>query len=399
MPNSVLFKVFALRAASEAGAALSSIEPGEWSHAVDEALLHQCAPMFREHLRELGLLNSLPVEVQEQLAQLTRYTAMSNLQGVHQLHELMARLNGQAPLIILKGACLARTSYRDISLRSMRDLDVLSRSENMASVGQVLRDLGYEQDRRFEETWADLHQEPTFLKDEALPVELHRSLLDKNTVFDIDYDGMWSRAVPVDDIPGLFYMAPEDQLAHVCIHAGYSHELDIGLYAFLDIAAMAQMPAFNWALFLERTVQWKATRCVFLTLRMAEILVGAEVPVEVMAALKPADFSDIVLKRGLDAVQHKLAEGHVPASLFTQLIINLFDRERLQKLPGKIKRRFLLKPEDRQTWKGTPGQTTWYGQLEPLIKGMFELVQSSAKREQLRARLNGARLRRWMESA
>ena len=117
-----------------------------------------------------------------------------------------------------------------------------------------------------------------------------------------------------------------------------------------------------------------------------------------MTALRPADFSDDVLNRALDAVHHKLVEGYVPASLFTQLIVTIFDHERLQKLPGKIKRRFLLRRAERQTWKDSPHQPSWYGQLEPLVKGIIDLAVSRTKRDQLRARLNGTRLRRWMES-
>ena len=399
MPDQAFFKVFATDASAASGlqGAFANMDPSAWNRAVDAAVLHQCAPLYRERLSELGLLHCLPGEAQDRLTQIARETALSNLQGLHQLHELMALLQQRAPLLVLKGGYLARACYRDISLRPMRDLDVLARPGDVAMISEVIRGLGYEQDRRFEEAWSQLHQEPAFMKRGALPVELHRSLLDNETVFGIDYDGLWARAVPAKDIPGLLYMAPEDQLVHLCLHAGYCNGLDIGLYAFNDIAMMAAASGLSWPLLVERAQEWRAGRCVFLTLRMAQVLVGATVPAEVTAALRPADFSADVLDRAVASVQHKLAEGYVPASLLAHFVVMICDRERRRALPAKVKRYLLLKREERQTWKDSPYEANWYRQLEPLLKGALGLVTSRAQRDQFRARLNGARLRRWME--
>jgi hypothetical protein len=128
----VLFRVFGSDTSAQ-DVATESLDPAVWPVTVTSAVLHQCAPMFRERLRERHLLHELPQNVQAQLTQLTRETAARNLRGTHQLQELTARLSGRSPLIALKGACLARTCYRDVSLRPMLDLDVLAKEADLAA--------------------------------------------------------------------------------------------------------------------------------------------------------------------------------------------------------------------------------------------------------------------------
>jgi hypothetical protein len=109
----VLFRVFGSDTSARS-VATESLDPAVWP-VVSSAVLHQCAPMLRERLRERHLLDELPQDVQAQLTQLTRETAARNLRGAHQLQELTARLHGLSPRIALKGACLAPTWYGQIA--------------------------------------------------------------------------------------------------------------------------------------------------------------------------------------------------------------------------------------------------------------------------------------------
>src|SRR6185437_10152490 len=99
MSDSIFFKVFASGAAGENPAVFANAGDADWTHAVDQAVLHQCVPLFRQYLRDVDALRLLPEVAREQLEYLTRYSGITNLQGLHQLHELMARLNGEIPLI------------------------------------------------------------------------------------------------------------------------------------------------------------------------------------------------------------------------------------------------------------------------------------------------------------
>jgi hypothetical protein len=351
--------------------------------------------MFRERLRERHLLDELPQKVQAQLTQLTRETAARNLRGTYQLQELAARLSGLSPLIALKGACLVHTCYRDVSLRPMVDLDVLAKESDLAAVREALRSLGYEQSPRAQPA-AHAHHEAPYVRRGLLNIELHRSLLGDPDPFSIDPEGLWARAVPAAGRPGLFYLCQEDQLLHVCLHAGYHHQLNIGLYAFIDIAASVRSPDLDWQRVIGRARQWKAERCLFLMLEMARTLVGAEVPREVLNELRPGDFADDIARMALSAVYNKRANGYEPNAFLSQMITHLVMEGGWRSIPGQIRRRLLRRPEMRTRWPNSAHAPTWYGQLAPLVSGLLGLAARRPDREHLLGRLNGARARRWM---
>jgi hypothetical protein len=393
-PAAVLFRVFGPDTFAQ-GVATESLDPSVWPVTVSSAVLHQCAPMFRERLRERHLLDELPQNVQAQLTQLTRETAARNLRGMHQLQELTARLNGRSPLIALKGACLARTCYRDVSLRPMLDLDVLARESDLPAVREALRCLGYEQSPRAQGI-PHTHHEAPYVKRGLLNIELHRSLLCQPDPFCIDPEGLWARAAPAAGTPGLLYLCQEDQLLHVCLHAGYHHQLNIGLYAFIDIAASVRSQGLDWQRVIGRARQWKAERCLFLMLEMARTLVGAEVPREVLNELRPGDFADDIVRMALSAVYNKRSNGYEPNAFLSQIIIHLVMEGGWRSLPGQIRRRLLRRPEMRTRWPNAAHTPTWYGQFAPLVSGLVGLAARRPDRQHLMGRLNGVRVSRWM---
>lgn len=374
----------------------AGLEEAAWHAAAGCAQVHQCVPMFHERLRELGLLDLLPDQVREQLEQALRLTAARNLRGAFQLRELTARLDGRAPLIALKGASLVRTCYRDMSLRPMIDLDVLARDSDLDAAREALKHLGYGQSPRADPSLCSNH-DVAYVKSGMYCIELHRSLLGPSEPFTIDPEGLWSRAIPSRDTPGLFHLSLEDLLVHVCLHAGYHHQLDIGLYAFIDIALIAGSPDLDWQRTLERAHQWRAERCVFLMLQLARTLVGAEIPHDVLHELRPQHFDDDVVRRALSVIYNKKPRGYEPTAILAALLTKLIMQGSWRQIPGRIRRRLLRSPETRTRWPNSPHEPTWYGQFAPLATGMVGLATRRDDREHLRSRLDGARVQRWME--
>lgn len=393
MSEGALFKVFASGSLEQVGA-LDTIDPAGWSRAVEDAQQHQCAPMFRRRLAELGILDQMSDDAQRLLTRSALDTTVQNLRGTHQLYELAREMRG-VPLIALKGACLARTCYRDVSLRPMRDLDVLVRECDLGAARQALGRLGYRQDLRIDPDLNPMH-DPPYFKQGAIHIELHRTLLDDRDGFAIDYSALWSRASSVKDIPGLFYLSLEDQLLHVCLHAGYHHRFDIGLYAFIDIAMLARCSGLDWAAFIASAREWNAARCVFLTLETARIMAAAEIPPAVLTALRPSDIGPAIIPMAIAAVRHRCPTGYAPAAFLSRFIVDILFERGWRSIPGRLQRRFLRPPERRMQWRGSPHGVGWYGQLAPLFVGITALVHRRAERERLVASLNGMRVRRWM---
>jgi hypothetical protein len=396
MPALPLFAFFSASTPDEAAKAFAGFEGRDWPLLIAQAGSHKVASLLRQRLRRFGLLDAVPESSQRQLRQFTRATAVRNLSIFRQIHEISSTLGPEIPLIILKGACLARTLYDDCALRPMGDVDVLARPEHEKSVAAALRRLGYRHTEvRFPAMFEGCHHDVPFVRANAAAIELHRLLELPGAPFQIDHDGLWARAVPAEGSPGCYYLAPEDQLLHLCLHAGYHHQFNIGLYAFIDIGLMCAHPALNWPAFIERARSWKAERCAALTLHLAACLAMAPVPAEVLAALDPRDFSPERLRHARESVYYKLGKKGDAATRFATIVARRGNFRGFAGLPAAIARRFhgSMRPGTGESVL----EGLWREDLRLIGEGFWEWLRDPLSRRQTKARWRGARLSRWME--
>jgi len=107
------------------------------------------------------------------------------------------------------------------------------------------------------------------------------------------------RAVPVH-VAGCdaLTLSPEDLLLHLCVHTSYQHQFAFGLLPFCDIAeTIARFgPAFDWQTTVARAERRGWQRGVYLTLRLAKELAGADVPPDILERLRPADMKQAALE-------------------------------------------------------------------------------------------------------
>ena len=111
-----------------------------------------------------------------------------------ELNEILPSLLEKVhPLILLKGAALIPTLYKDSALRPIRDVDVLVRPAHIPKVERVLATIGFTSHRYY----------PHLFSRKGLSIDLHQDLANlsrissRRYVFRIDYDTLWKRAEPI----------------------------------------------------------------------------------------------------------------------------------------------------------------------------------------------------------
>ena len=128
--------------------------------------------------------------------------------------------------------------------------------------------------------------------------EIHWNLTLPGEHYSIDPGGLWERTVSVQ-VAGYeaLTLAPEDLLLHLCLHTSYHHQFAFGLRFSCDIAEIIRHfgSALDWRIIAERAADQGWQRGVYLALLLAEELAGAEVPVAILAKLRPADMTEAVL--------------------------------------------------------------------------------------------------------
>jgi hypothetical protein len=245
-------------------------------------------------LRELGRLDA--AESASGFGDLRQRATGSLIQALH-LEQLLHRtIDGLMALgiepMLLKGAGLAYTAYASFADRPMGDLDVLVRAEQAERAWTGLQTLGW--------TWnsarwaaglyvAHQHRPPLVHEPGGFRLEIHDDLLPRGHPFRFSVDALWERAQRVQRGGRVFTVPhPLHQLWHVCVHFAWSHEMEWGTWrALRDTAVLARAGHIAWPEFVDFARDTRAGTCCFWTLRLARRLAGADVPDDVLAALRP----------------------------------------------------------------------------------------------------------------
>jgi len=261
------------------------------------------APLLFKRLKTSGTLTRVPVEFRERLRLAFFGTAARNRRFYQELGLVLQRLRSAGiPAVVLKGAYLAEAAYGDAGLRPMSDVDIMVPRADLSRAHAVLLEMGgvpAEQsnqaaagpgarDDDIDPLCRKKHHLPQLVV-QGLPVEIHWNIVSPTGPVSVDAAGLWSRARPAR-VAGVDALAlsPEDQLLHLCLHFGYEHRLE-GLRAFCDIAETIHRfrGEADWAQFAERAREWGASRYVGLTLLLAQSLLRAEAPENVLERLVP----------------------------------------------------------------------------------------------------------------
>ena len=269
---------------------------------LDMAMVQRVRPLLWHRLRQKGLDEAVPLNVAEELRGAFHRNTMHNLRLYGELRRFLSALKLEGiPLILLKGIFLADAVYDNMGLREMNDIDVLARPADLARIAEILTGMGYTplQPICVDITLKAHHHLPRMVKNGHAAFEIHWNLTKPDNSYSINPEGLWECALPVRiagcDALGL---SPEDLLLHLCLHTSYQHQFAFGLRPSCDIAeTIAHFDsALNWQAVLDRAGRWGWRRGVYLALRLARELAGADVPVDILEKLRPKDMTEAVLE-------------------------------------------------------------------------------------------------------
>ena len=249
-----------------------------WERAAQLAQRHNVEALFYARLKNLNLIDSVPVDIRQTLRQATHLSALK-LAGLYQeltsiLHQLA---HNSIPVIVLKGAYLGQIVYQNSATRSMSDIDILVHREDLSRATALMELRGYHLENGM---WGTKHL--TFMADDGRPpVEIHWHIIHPADPFTIDVEALWTRAVPVM-LTGTSALAfsPEDLILHIALHTSFSHGFRFGLRPFCDLHEIINCfgDVIEWQPLIHRAHNWQITHALFLTLRLTMDLLSTAVP-------------------------------------------------------------------------------------------------------------------------
>ncbi len=286
----------------QARAGMDAITPGDWQPIVNLAAQQYLAPLLYQRIMTLGLGDSVPSEVLITLHNQYLHSAARGMWLVRQYDNILAGFNSaHLPVIPIKGIYLAQEVYENPALRSMSDIDILVKGQDVASSVTILTSLGYQPVRPF-----DLRSEfkfhrhlPAFVKPGALPVEVHNALQQPSDPYNIKLASLWHRAGEshLCNRP-LTCLDPHDLLLYLCVNVAFHDLFRLGLRGLYDISAVIDHfhAHLDWEELYQRSLDWRSGNLVYITLSLAHRLLGANMPPEFLSRLAPPGFDEAVFQ-------------------------------------------------------------------------------------------------------
>lgn len=228
-----------------------------------------------------------------------------------ELCALLSECHQQAlPVLVLKGAALLGTIYRNKALRQMADLDLLVPEAAIGTVVTLLQERGYQAKAQIGTEILDhftiLHHLPPFVHPESnICVELHVTIAPPNRFYSIDIAELWAAAQPLPMAgSAAFTLAPEDLLLYTCMHATYRHLFELGARFLCDVDAIVRHygATLDWDRLVARAKAWQWHNGVFLGLHLAHQLLATPIPPTTLQALQPADFHVQLVEESLHLI-------------------------------------------------------------------------------------------------
>jgi len=275
---------------------LRQLSDHDWDDVVEQSAKQGIAALLYHRSNTVNVGVNVPTRVTQRLHGIAVGSALKGLRLYQELSQILGVLHDEGiPVIVLKGAYLAEVVYRNVALRSMGDIDLMVRKGDLSRVEAKLLAMGYAQRMQWhiDVDYATHHHLHPLTRAEGVPIEIHWTIERPTNPFTIDIDGLWRRARPAR-IAGadVLVLCPEDLLLHLCLHTAFDHRFLLGLRACWDIFEIIQHhgPDIDWKQVQDRAREWGIAKYVHLTLQLAKELLGAAVPVQALAALKPNGF-------------------------------------------------------------------------------------------------------------
>jgi hypothetical protein len=199
-------------------------------------------------------------------------------------------------MVLLKGAAVACSAYRDRWFRPMSDLDIWVRDGDMPRAVSALHALGFHGEPGLPDRPEALQRrssgELVFRQGGSHGlVELHYGAFPGwwiQRAAHPDTEGLWRRAEPMGPGRHARRLAAEDAVLQTAFHVAVNQFGQAPLRGLMDIAVLARTHAVDWTAVAQRARAWRLATATWLVLDTANRLIGIPGCDAAVASLRPS---------------------------------------------------------------------------------------------------------------
>lgn len=254
-----------------------------WDYLLGMADWHDVTPLLA--MRLVGH-TAVPPTVSELLRKSVLANCAKNLLLSTELTKLSTTLAANGiPSIPYKGTVLSQYLYGFVGSRSVCDIDLIIRPENVAQTISCLEEFGFQDgfglsaSQRM--TAIRFGFEYCFIR-EGVSVDVHWRLVQQFCWPSLDMDRVWESLVPFTFFGGqVRIFSPECMLVALCIHSAQHDWMELKMFA--DIAKLLSLhPSLDWRKIGDLTADSHSRRSVLVALNLAHTHLGAHLPSQVI---------------------------------------------------------------------------------------------------------------------
>jgi len=302
----------------------------DWGYLLAAAIRHAIPQLLYHNLKAIGAERAVPPGVLSRLEQMYYANALRHLRFTRVLEEVLGAFKKTGiEAIVLKGMALATQVYPVAALRQCGDIDVLIREEDLLRAEEVLLDLGYtaQRESHMDKRFGQQPHHLSYLKNEGrIGLEVHWDILPRPHPFFLPLSELWARAEPfrVGSSEALA-LEPVDLLLYLSLHAVSAFNLlwvpGIDMRHLCDIAETIRVYAIDWDQLVARARLYQATKSLYVALYLAQRMLQARMPQNVLEVLQPTNLDPKWLE-GLEecVVKRRYGSTNVPLGLVHLLL-------------------------------------------------------------------------------
>ncbi len=258
----------------------------DWPTLIQLARRHGVLPLLYQNLK-LTSAKDIDDQVLEQLQSFSQKTALQNTIFTRDLLNILTLLNrNDIQALPFKGPTLAVSAYKNLSLRSFCDLDILIPNKDCLKAIDVLVTQGHYQpirewhflNKKWEDTYLKSYREFS-LTNGIVSIDLHQYLTVEGYLSsEFSFEYLWNNHETIDiasqSIPNFGQI---DLLLYLCVHA--SKECWRKLKWICDISEFVQVnPDLDWHRLFDRAQTLHCERRVLTGLLLAHYLLELPLP-------------------------------------------------------------------------------------------------------------------------
>ena len=193
----------------------------------------------------------------------------NQIEGVKELFEAFEEEGIYA--LAVKGIC-KKQHYPQTDMRTMGDIDILYQPQQDAKVKKVMKQLGYDQS-------VEGRKHDCYSRKPYLAVEMHRDLVEADSVYTPYYETIWERVKPKENCQYVQEMTLEDEYIYTLVHlARHFQDGGIGIRFVIDVYVYNHLKGMDWKYIeseLKKLHLWEFYGNIS---KLAEMWFGEEIP-------------------------------------------------------------------------------------------------------------------------